>query len=368
MSSLPSVPGITNAPQPDRSFSTYGSLGEGKLLRLCSGLGLPAPLTEKAIEVFRLLGSSWWDWPLGRAPLWKSDITDDGTPFEFSVAFDGKAPILRMLFEAQQRPMTVQSSWKAGLRLNERLAPLPGVSLGRFKEICDLFAPDDHGSARCALWHAVALSPDDGSALYKVYLNPAVRGPQYATRVIFEALTRLGMANACDFMQSNPDRQPVYFSLDLSDESDARVKIYFAHAGITADQIDPALAGTRHYRLGDGAHWIRKLTGSGGPFDRRPLLTCLSFTASSEAPTGTLHVPVRDYTSHDAQSLARACEFLNPRDGHALARALSMFARRPLELGRGLLTYVSVRRPACGIHLTTYLAPEAFAITPPAAL
>jgi DMATS type aromatic prenyltransferase len=351
----------------DRGLN-YGSFAERKLSLLCRGLGQSTSQTQAAIRVFRLLSHSWWDLPLGPAPKWQTDITDDGSPFEFSIAFDGGAPKMRMLTEAQQAPMTLNSSWLAGLALNERLRQLPDVDLQRFDRVYNLFAPQPETRARCALWHAAILDAN-GSTTYKVYLNPHIRGPQFARSLVFEAFERLGMKTACDFFRTqglgDQDRAPfLYFSLDISPLQQARVKVYLAHPCLRAEQVDSILDGACNYKSGDGERWIRQLLRTTGPFERRPILTCFSFTEGAGPATATLHLPIRDYTSNDASSLERACELLKPRDAEAFRRALRMFALRPLERGRSLLTYVSLRRLKDDVSVTSYIAPEAFAVTP----
>jgi DMATS type aromatic prenyltransferase len=361
-----SLPARSRASPGNGERPTYGSFGERKLSLLCKGLGLSGGISQEALQVFRLLSHSWSSLPLGPTPAWQNDITDDGSPFEFSIAFDGGAPKLRMLVEAQEGPMTPSSSWAAGLKLNQRLRRLPNVDLARFDCIRDLFAPVEGVPTRCALWHAVVLEPDLRT-MYKVYLNPQAQGPQRAAATIAEALARLHMERAADFLLSritSTRTQLTYFSLDLSAGPAARVKIYLGHPGITAPEIEPELEGMHNYASGDGKRWIQQLTGTNGPFDRRPILTCLSFTADGRHPTATLHVPIRDYTYHDGHSAERAGKLLNARDGQALQSALESFACRPLDAGRSLLTYVSLRRTQTGYNVTTYLAPEAFAITP----
>jgi DMATS type aromatic prenyltransferase len=333
---------------------------------LCKGLELSRRLSEEAANVFRLLSHSWSSWPLGPGPAWRNDITDDGTPFEFSIAFDGGAPKLRMLVEAQNRTMTLMSSWAEGLSLNQRLRRRSNVDLARFDRVRDLFAPVEGVPARCALWHAAVLDPPFGT-MYKLYLNPQIRGPGHAIDTTTEALARLDMGRAADFLLSrvkSSRTQIAYLSVDLSTPPAGRVKVYLAHPGITAEEIECELDGTHNYASGDGKRWIRQLTGTNGPFDGRPILTCLSFTANTAIPTATLHVPIRHYTCHDGHSAERACKLLGAPDSKTLRSALNRFACRPLDAGRSLLTYVSLRRTGTGHNVTIYLAPEAFAVTP----
>jgi tryptophan dimethylallyltransferase len=353
---------------PNDAPVTLGSFGERKLRLCCEGLGLSHE-SAAAVEVFRRLSQTWSSWPLGDAPAWSTDITDDRTPFEFSVAFDGGLPKLRMLVEAQQAPLTLSSSWEAGLRVNEALRDQPGVDLARFERVRDLFAPARDVQARFAMWHA-AVMESGGRAAYKLYLNPQILGPHAATGMIQESMERLGMDSASEFLLSRVHARGgkdsfLYFSLDLSAKKDARVKVYVAHERATADEIEAQLDGCRDYVHGTATGWINKLLGGSGPFTLRPILSCFAFNATGGAPTVTLHLPARCYTEHDGRTVERACNYLTHEDGRALQRALSLVGGRPLEMGRSLVTYVSLRPTVDRLNVTTYVAPEAYAIAAP---
>lgn len=362
----PSILGLGLVPE-SRAELTYGSFGEERLRLLCQGFGWSVRRIEQAARVFRLMSRSWGKLPLGSSPAWPTDITDDGTPFEFSIAFGDTVPKLRILVEASQAPVTPWSLWRAGLNLNERLWPLPRVDLKRFETVRELFAPVEGINPRFTLWHAAVLDPKRATA-YKVYLNPLVRGAREAIEVVTEALSRLRLSAASKFLRDRipPSRSAdlLYFSLDLSNGPDARAKIYIAHPGASAQEIESALHGGRNYRSGDARRWTRRLLGADGPFDRRPILSCLSFTAQEAVPTVTVHVPVRDYTYDDAQSAEAACDFLGREDARAFMGALNRFASRPLRSGRGAITYVSLRRQRRGVAVTVYMSPEAFTPRP----
>ncbi len=76
-----------------------------------------------------------------------------------------------------------------------------------------------------------------------------------------------------------------------------------------------------------------------------------------------MHVPIRCHVKHDAEALARVSHFLTKSDAEHLSRALLAVSERPLNVGRGLLTYASLRREAGVVRVTVYLAAEAYAIS-----
>jgi DMATS type aromatic prenyltransferase len=314
------------------------------------------------------MSSSWGERLVGAMPAWPSDITDDGTPFEFSVAFGASNPKLRMLVEAQQAPFDLHSNWQAGLELHTALQSIPHLDVSSFDRIADLFAPGHGPAGRFALWHAADIS--EARVTLKAYLNPQIRGPEAAPGLIHEALQRLGCGHGCDLVTElleDPDasNELVYFSLDLSAAAGARAKVYIAHRQATAAEIESQLARCDGHVRGDALSWITALTGSKGPFSMRPILSCFAFSASTRKPSITLHIPTRCYVENDADSAARVGALLAPVDRQELQGILVGFSGRPLDVGRSLITYVSLRREAAGLQITTYLAPEAYAIAAP---
>ena len=344
---------------------TLFALGAERIHALCRALGFSQAQEQRMVEVFATLSTSWGQLPAGSAPRWPSDITDDGTPFEFSLAIDGEEPELRFLIEAQTpESPTLASNWFAGWALCERLEREPGVSLERLRLIEDLFVPTA-ACPRFALWHAVCFrkgrAPD-----FKVYLNPMAWGREQAHALVAEAMRRLGMAESVVCLPERTSRDvPVYFSLDLASRQGARVKVYTEHREVTASRVESLLRQAPGYEPGQVEGFCRAMAGSQGPYVARPVLTCLAFVEGSPLPSmGTVHFPVRTYAEDDRAARDRILAFLRPEAAALYARAISAFAARPLEAGIGMQTYASLRQQRAQRRLTVYLAPEVFAVRP----
>src|SRR6185295_4736797 len=73
-------------------------------------------------------------------PRW-SGVTDDSTPFEYSVAFRRDEARLRMLFEPQADPASATTYWQAGKRCTRRLQKAWAANIGSGLEIEELFKP-----------------------------------------------------------------------------------------------------------------------------------------------------------------------------------------------------------------------------------
>lgn len=352
-------------------LTTLGMRALEKLKALSTAVGAQlGPSADATLEL--LLGSS-ANSPQLSEPVRPTSLTDDGSPFEFSVAFQrGALPELRMLVERQYYPHRELTNWQAGLELHELLREQRRISTERFDQIADLFAPN-RNSGEFAIWHAARLDAfESDAASYKVYLNPQIHGAARARDLIHEAMSRLGMNDAWEFLDSQfrgiENSIPLYFSLDLSTSEDARVKVYIAHRSSTSFMIDDALIGTRDYIKGDALEWTQTLLGSSGPFDDRPIIVSYAFSSRSRAiGRPTLHFPIRCYAANDEDALDRASTLLTSYgiDANQALGGLQQWAGRPLGIGRGLITYVSCRRLQNALRFTLYLAPQLYAIASP---
>ncbi|HLL05878.1 MAG TPA: tryptophan dimethylallyltransferase family protein [Myxococcaceae bacterium] len=351
---------------------SFLEFGLSRIQALCSAVGFSAPETQKVEEFFSFMTSPWSTRLIGEASPWRSDVTDDHTPYELSLALEGGRPEIRFLMESQRKngATTLQSSWDDGIQLNERLQQHFGVPMDRFKQVEDLFEPRNP-TARFSLWHAFCLKPN-GQPEFKVYLNPKARGVENSKLLVKEALTRLGFTNAWRFlsevaMRRGAKDQLVYFSLDLSGQKVSRVKIYVAHTDANAEDIEAVMSQAKEYVPGEALAFCERLQKEGRFNGMRSTLTCLAFTSDDDARpySVTLHCPIRCYVEHDGESLRRLSGVLTPQNHAALDRAVKAMARRPLESAVGLIQWASMRREGGQVRTTFYLATEAYGIVVP---
>jgi tryptophan dimethylallyltransferase len=338
-----------------------GEAGLAKLESLCDVLQVSSLKRRDAIRLFEEISASWADWAVGDAPSWSSDVTDDGTPFEFSVAFENQRCELRMLFESQLRPLTNRSSWDAGIAFGERLRAAGRADLTFFDEVSKLFAPKTLKNARFSLWHAVVLREE--RCLYKAYFNPELEDPAQGPARVDTALKRLGLekarkfVKACTALATTTARLP-YFSVDLERPECARAKIYLAassaaHATAIAAEtggLDPAVC----------ADWLKALVGSEAPQQGRPFLICAGFRRGTSDPDVTVHVPIRCFTENDNEAVERAARLLSPSEAVALRSVTKAVSGHSPSSTSGVLTYASLRQTKEGVRLTGYFAPQLY--------
>jgi hypothetical protein len=344
---------------------TLGHQLDTRLSRLLGALDQSEHL-EKSLSVVEVLTRSWRGESISAGPRWPSDITDDHSPFEFSLSLNGSAEVLRVLTEPQDpgHPSLV-SSWRLAGEIHEELARRWGVGLSSYDRVAHLFEPSATDAAAFSVWHSAILG-EARETEFKVYLNPAIHGTADAESVASEALDRLELGDAWRALARHAVRragldQVIYFSLDLSETSEARAKLYVAHRHATAQDVARALEPCPGFGATEVERWCKLLLGGRGPFHDRPPITCYALRLGTcDLHTTTLHLPVRRYAADDFEIARRICGFLRFPQRVSYMRAVTEFAERPLETGAGLQTYASLRASPGREAVTMYLAPEVY--------
>jgi DMATS type aromatic prenyltransferase len=338
-----------------------------RLLRFCEALSYDS---ELVVATFRDLVESWASRPAS-AFAWRSEISDDNTPIELSVAFD-RVPSLRILLEPQAHEPSLGAQRVAGLRFHERLASRFGADLARFDRVRDLFLPDVMQGA-FAVWSSAVFTPSDAPS-FKAYLNPNAQGRAAAPALVEEALARLGLPGAwTNLCEAATRRGPVldeikYFALDLSADAHARVKVYVHHHRATPTDLEAACTSSANYTTGAVRAFGRAMAGGDAPMSARAPFTCHSFTSERpERATVTAYVPVCAYAHDDAVVARRFIEHLDELgiDSSLYRHSVLATAPRSLEAGVGLQSWIALRQDRPRPRHTVYIATEARRLFPP---
>lgn len=343
----------------------------GQLIRLSKIAGIdPATPLQLTSDLLGSGGSR----PVSEPPAWPSAIADDHTPVEYSLAYgQGRPPALRILAEAIGSPPSVRNNVAATHRFLGRQTQRLGLSVSRLAAVQELFTDDEpHGDfvTWCSLVFRGGRRPE-----LKAYLNPEVKGVAQAPALVSKALDRLGMGRSVQAMLDRAVRpgqlgvadRLTFFALDLHDEPDTRVKVYFTHFNAEVGDV------VRAASLVEGVDLARlsefcEVAGGTVRFERRPLVASYTIGVGSDDPVGySCYVPIRSYVHDDQEARDRVVALLAPYgyDAAEIDRAVSAVTRRPLRAGVGLIAHVSLRlgRPHPGV--TVYLSAEAYGVSPP---
>jgi DMATS type aromatic prenyltransferase len=336
-----------------------------KVGRLCDAAQMHTERGE-IIATLRSLFQPWGHKPLAHLSSWASEISDDNTPVEFSVAIAGDKVELRVLFEPQGDAPTLSAQRTAGLALHDRLVQEFGVDDGMFRRVQDLFLGGTIEGA-FSVWSSVVFARGK-RPLFKTYLNPQAHGRALAPALVEEALGRLGIHGAwASLSKAAARRGPYldeikYFALDLLPDQ-ARVKVYVHHHGASSAELEAACEASTNYVPGRASGFARAmLGGEDATMSPRAPFTCHAFRREhSPRPVTTVYVPACAYARHDEAVRERVSTYLESRtlDTTAYNTLVKGFADRPLESGVGMQSWVALRDDAAEARVTLYLATEA---------
>ncbi|MFG1953675.1 DMATS family aromatic prenyltransferase [Micromonospora sp. NPDC048830] len=345
---------------------------DGQLARLCEVAG--ADPAEPRTLLAGLLG------PVGQRqlyepPVWPSDISDDHTPVEFSIAFnEAEPPTLRVLGETLGSPPGPLANLAATRGFLDAYARGAGLSTTRLDSVRDLFATDDP-QGEFTMWCSLVFRNGRRPEL-KVYLNPEARGVEQAPALVAEALRRLGLGASYRTLLEHGVRpgelgrgdRLTFFAVDLHDGPQARVKLYLTHHEAEVWDVTRAAGVVDGVDVAEIEEFCAVAGGGTRRFDGRPLVGSYTFTEGVDRPVGySIYVPIRSYVTDDQEARDRVAALLVRYgfDTAGLDRAISAVTPRPLSEGVGLIAHVSLRLGAPRPGVTVYLSAEAYRVCPP---
>lgn len=345
-------------------LSMYTHTG-GQLDRLCQAVGFD-PEERRHLDLLQLLLGESGHLSIGAPTEFASNVADDTTPIEFSVAFDRSGEsVVRVLGEpvgaADPREFLT------------RIAKEYGLVTDRLDAVADLFLPHEERRGPFTLWYSLIFR-NGATPKIKVYLNPQISGPAMTDSLVSEGFRRLNLGGAFDPVVEHALRRGdqdnfTFFALDLDDSPLSRVKVYVSHDGAETEDA------VRAAELVPGAdpmlirEFLAVLGAGKGPFEGRPLVSSYSFVEGMGDVPGnySLYLPIRSYVPDDEVARARVHAILAQYDYDPaqLDKALAAVSERRLRDGVGLLAHVSLKMGEFGSGITVYLSSEAYAVEPP---
>lgn len=345
----------------------------GQLSSLCSVAGLSP---ETAVADLGALLEPVRARPLADPPVWPTDVSDDHTPVEFSVAFEsGRAPTVRVLGEAMAAQPSRRSNLRSALGLVDRFAEDRELRLDQFHRVRELFLDEDPRHD-FAMWFSLVYKRELPPEV-KIYFNPDARGTQDAPERVARALHDLQLDGAYRTMLDhgvrpgalNRDDRFTFFALDLHSQPYARVKVYLTHHNAEPDHLERAASAVPGADL-VALHDFLTLTGCDRSLTGRPALSGYTFVrGDTDRPsTYSLYLPIRDYVRDDEQARDITVSVLDRFgiDPMRADKAIAAVARRPLADGVGLIAHLSLRlNPFGPPGVTVYLSSEAYEVPAP---
>jgi hypothetical protein len=274
---------------------------------------------------------------------------------------------VRALFEPEGEAPTIAAYRAAGLEFNAHLERAFGADLTRFRDVQDLFLPEEMAGP-FAVWSSVVFRRGAPPA-FKAYFNPNAQGADKASVLVHEALNRLGLGRAWPSLaqhilaRGSKLDELKYFALDLSSDTQARVKVYVRHHAASPEELEFASVPAHSHVPGETLDFVRAMRGGHSRLNARAAFTCSSFNgdADDRPVATTVYVPVCAYARDDARVRQRVREYLIEQRGDPTLydSVLASYANRPLDAGVGMQSWIAMRRQDEQVRLTVYLATEA---------
>jgi len=353
--------------------STLYAHVDKQLRDLCAVLGLDPSAPASGL---RALLEPIADRPLSEPPLWRTDISDDHSPVEFSIACAaGKPPVLRMLGETVAARPSRLANLRSALALADRLAGPLGLALDRFHQVRELFL-DAEPQTDFGMWFSLVYPPDAAPEV-KIYVNPDSQGADRNPELVAEALRRLHLADAYPTIMTHGTRPEEhnqrdrfsFFAVDLHDQAHSRVKVYLAHRDATPDDLVRAAGAVEGIDPGLVREFL-ELAGCARLLTHRPPMSGYTFLATdtNRPSIYNLYLPIRDYVADDEQAHDRAVAIMSRFgvDPAVLDKAIAAITNRRLRDGVGLIAHVALRLAADTVPgVTIYLSSESYQVLPP---
>ncbi|MER7756585.1 tryptophan dimethylallyltransferase family protein [Kitasatospora sp. NPDC097643] len=346
------------------------AVSEARLARLATGLGL-GDRTGECLKAFRAMTESWGTATAAELP--ESDVSSDGSPVEFAVGLEDDAAV-QFAVEALAPGDSPADRVDAARATMARLVRRFGTDQRRWTQVADLFLPEKPATAHVAMFGAEVRS--SGPVQFKVWFYPGVGGPEQAAELCRQGLAAVGLGEAWPAVVAHMPRgerldPPVLFSLDLSADRAARVKLYFRHHASNADRLAELMAPYPGFAATPVREFCELMAAAAAAdLTAQPPVTCLSFTGERPAAVGaaTVYLPMWTYAPHDEavrrrmhRALAAGGRPLEPYE-----QALRDVAGRPLAAGRGLHNYIAWRPGRDRPRFKAYFSPELRHIDPAA--
>lgn len=301
---------------------------------------------EQSVRTTRMLRALLPPWAherIGAVPAQPSYVADDGFPAEMSVNWSGPHPELRVLFDG----------------LGHAVAPPPESGFRRLHRVHETFTVRGGRPSPAPLWHSIAWRPPS-RIVHKTYFGLYPWPHTHRELAVAEAMDRLGMARAWDDARRRVEtvdgsREIEFFAVDLADEAEARVKVYYRNHDAGLAEVNRVASVALRHDAEDARAACQILAG-----DREDAgeaaLSCLAFRSGLDrAAESTTYLRLPDLAASDEEAVERTAALLH-REGVDPGRfrlLTAALAPGPLTQTR-ILELVSYRTAGRRGDVTTY--------------
>lgn len=333
------------------------------------GALVPSERRGELLCIFERLLAGWGDRAIEEGGAFRSNVADDGGPFEFSMGFTPQQSEVQFYCEPLAKRPSLAGNTLLARELLSNLQDL-GACLTRVKPVEELFLPQNpQGSF--GLWLGCSWT-QHRPPLFKVYFNPQICGIERSRDLVSRAMAAWGFERAWSTVmqhlsaESQRRDEISIVCLDLVKTADARVKVYVKHHGPSIADLEASVRLAADYDDRDVTTFYGALTAGREPFASRPPITELAFVdPKADRPSfATLEYPIGSYTRDDTEAQARVVRCLEAFgiDSRRYQLAFQAFSSGSAWTHQSLHSHVTLRRLSDGSpRIAVYFSSGVFA-------
>lgn len=266
-------------------------------------LGVPVEQSVRTTRMLRALLPPWSRELIGHTPAEPSYVAEDGFPAEMSVNWSGR-PELRILFDSLGHDVVSPGD--------------SAFATHRLDRVHETFTPRGGRPSPAPVWHSIAWRPPT-SIVHKTYYGLYPWPLAQREVAVAEAMARLGLSEAWDDARRRVEttegqREIEFFAVDVADEAEARVKVYYRNHGADLAEVDRIAAVALRHDADSARAAYQTLAGERADAGEAAL-SCLAFRSGiAQAAESTTYLRLPDLTSSDEEAVERTAALLH-REG-----------------------------------------------------
>jgi len=321
-------------------------VAKDKLKRSTDALNFSKEQQEKMVVLIEEVWGKYDNYKIGEPP-YHSFGSAEGTPVEFQICWDKEGPSFRFGSDSFALDNLSENNESEFYNTTRKLSNYDGVN-------CEnSLAMEDHFQygGRFGIGGHVVQWRKDGPPSFKIYF---LHQPDKGDDNLEMALQQLNAIEPWEAIKAHFKKlgfsRPMCgaLSLDMKDpDKKSRVKIYVAHDGHTAKEIDSISTIATNYTPGAFEKAIVSITGKSSDWEQPPV-TYFSFIPGEPVPSASLiFIPLAANIENDAVAIERCNDFLeldNTQTEYVkgLKEVFEAFSHKPLEKSKTLnfLAYI----------------------------
>lgn len=321
-------------------------VAKDKLIRATDALGFPKEQQKEMLKLIEEIWGKYDNYTIGNSP-YHSFGSAEGAPIEFQICWDPEGPSFRFGSDSFALDHSTENNASEFYNTTRKLSNYEGVNCESSLAMEDYFK----NGGRFGIGGHVVQWRKGGKPSFKIYF---LHQPDQGDENLENALKQLNAIEPWEAIKAHFKKlgfsRPMCgaLSLDMKDpDKKSRVKMYIAHDGHTAQEIDEISTIAKNYIPRAFEKAIVSTTGKSRDWEHPPV-TYFSFFPGESVPSASLiFIPLAANLENDAVAIERCNDFLELEGDQknfvkGMKEVFKAFSHKPLEDSKTLnfLAYI----------------------------